>query len=105
MRILPIGVFFFIWLFFAGLALAEQVGLMVETSQYDEQALIELGQALKPQVDKTTLAGHSVVHPTEIVRTSSIPHRVEVQELHANSSLLEVHEALDLYMLHSAYRI
>lgn len=105
MRILPIWVFLFIWLFFGGLALAEQMGLVIETSRYDEQALLELGQALKPQVDKTTLAGHPVVHPTEIVRASSIPHQVEGQKLHAKSSLLLIPVSLALYQLLSTYRI
>ena len=39
-----------IWLFFGSLALLEQLALTMETSTQDEQALMRLADALKPDI-------------------------------------------------------
>jgi hypothetical protein len=84
-----------VWLLLGGLALAEQVDLLIETSTHDEQALYGLILAIKPgqtevdcdriicptpnivEPDRSTLAflgpsGYGY-HPLLFTRTSTVP--------------------------------
>lgn len=70
---------FSVWLFFASLALAEQMNLTKETSAHDEQALSQLASGLKPDVSHCgdrvsdlvtaeTSAPFSFVSPHQVTR-------------------------------------
>lgn len=84
-----------VWLLLGGLALAEQVDLLIETSTHDEQALYGLMLAIKPgqagvdfdgilgpapnlvEADRSTLAlfglRHDRSHPRLFTRMSTVP--------------------------------
>ena len=59
LRSLPVYGLLLVWLFLAGVALAEQVDLLIETSTQDEQALSALVLAIKPGV--TNADGHITI--------------------------------------------
>ena len=95
----------FVWLFMGGVALAEQVDLVSETSAHDEEALDALQLAIKPgQIE----AAHchipigSLEPMTEVARVPFLLSRLRVNEC---SPLLNSKSTIRLFMILSCYRI
>lgn len=90
---------FSVWLFFAGLALAEQMNLTMETSAQDEQALSGLAAGLKPDVSHCgDRASDLVTAETGEPPLFSAPHQV-------TRDIVRAFPALRLHQRVSVYRI
>ncbi len=90
---------FSVWLFFASLALAEQMNLMIETSAQDEQALSQLASSLKPDVPHGEgRTSGSVTAETGAPSALVSPHQV-------TRGLVRAFPALRLHQRVSVYRI
>ena len=96
----------FAWLFIGGVALAEQVDLVSETSAHDEQALGALQLALKPgQIGAAD--DHVGIGPLDpIAEVARVPFfllsRLRLDECR---SLLNSKSTISLFMILSCYRI
>lgn len=94
-----------VWLLLAGLALAEQVEVLVETSSHDEQALSALAFAIKPgAASRVDDAGNiAIALPLiEPVRSSFALFGVNSDK--SDCPLLS-HPSLALFIALSCYRI
>ena len=90
---------FSVWLFFASLALAEQMNLTMETSAQDEHALSQLAAGLKPDVSHCEDRASGVVTAETSVLSSFVsPHQV-------TRGLVLAFPALRLHQRVSVYRI
>ena len=93
------------WLFMGGVALAEQVDLVSETSAHDEEALDALQLAIKPgQIEAAAgPVGFDLLEPiVEVARVSFLSSRLRVNEC---SPLLNSKSTIRLFMILSCYRI
>lgn len=95
----------FAWLFIGGVALAEQVDLVSETSAHDEQALDALQLAIKPGHIEVA-DDHVGIGPldpiAEVARVPFLLSRLRVDE---GRSLLNSQNTISLFMIFSCYRI
>lgn len=90
-----------IWLFFGSVALLEQLAPTIETSAQDEQALMRLTDALKPDISPGLNAHADSFIPVVTDRPCTIP-RVDSQ----NGSIvplappsLRLHQSLSIYRI------
>ena len=90
-----------IWLFFGGLALAEQLAPTMETGTQDEQALMRLADALKPDVSPCLNAQAAAFIPVVTDTTCTIP---GLDSLNGYAQPLAP-PSLNLYQSLSTYRI
>ncbi|MEO7860836.1 MAG: hypothetical protein ABIU05_10395 [Nitrospirales bacterium] len=102
---LPVWSVLLVWFFMGGLALAEQIDLVSETSPHDEQALDALQLALKPgQIEAAD--DHVGIGPldpiAEVARVPFVLSRLRVDE---GRSLLNSKNTISLFMILSCYRI
>ena len=94
-----------VWFFMGGLALAEQIDLVRETSPHDEQALDALQLALKPgQIEAADdHVGIAPLDPiAEVARVPFVLSRLRIDE---GRSLLNSKNTISLFMILSCYRI
>ena len=100
MRVVSLGLLV-IWLFFGSLGLLEQLVPSLETSTHDEQALMRLVDALKPDVAPHLNVQTAVFIPVVIDRpcTSS---RLDSQHgsiLPLTPPALRLHQSLSIYRI------
>ncbi len=92
------------WLFFSGLTLVEQIGLLAETSHHDERALASFEQALQPEsatfsIDHTTLGD-----PVVALALASAPFLQQSQAPRPSLPPVRL-PSRNLYQVLSVYRI
>ena len=103
-KVLPVWGLLIVLLLLGGVAFAEQVGLLVENSNQDEGALIELAGAVKPgNTEATLIDGTMAVSHLTLDEASlgcgaiTAPRRAFCQRIAAAPK--------NLLILHSTYRI
>ena len=90
---------FSVWLFFASLALAEQMNITMETSAQDEHALSQLASGLKPNVPHCEDRASGLVTVETSAPSSFVsPHQV-------SRDIVRTFPALRLHQRVSVYRI
>ena len=90
-----------IWLFFGSMALLEQLAPILETSTQDEQALMRLVDALKPDVSPCLNAQAVSFIPVVTDRPCTIP-RLDSQNisiLPLAPPSLRLHQSLSIYRI------
>lgn len=94
-----------VWFFMGGVALAEQVDLVGETSAHDEQALDALRLAIKPgQIEPADC--HLPIGPLEpIVEVARVPFVLSRLRVDEGRSFLNSKNTISLFMILSCYRI
>jgi len=96
------------WLFFGGVALTEQLELIIETGEQDsqlcEQALVALGCALKPD-PITPYVHHADSFVSHVVDTSSSFYRPRVEHNSVKIAPQQDPPSLNLQQRLSTYRI
>lgn len=100
MRFFSLGLLV-IWLFFGSVALLEQLAPTLETSTQDEQALMRLVDALKPDV-APCLNAHAVSFIPMITDMSCTIPRFDLQIgsiLPLTPSSLRLHQSLSIYRI------
>lgn len=92
-----------LWLFFGGLAYAEQVSLLAETNDQDEEVLSALGSVTKP--DDSSVEGRSTTNSVNILVTG-VPLLLEKTNGSFSATHgLHDHSTLRLHQRVSVYRI
>ena len=95
----------FVWLFMGGVALAEQVDLVSETSTQDEQALEALQLAFKPG-KVGVAAGPVEIGPLDpVAKVAGVPFLLSRLRVNECSPLLNSKSTIRLFMILSCYRI